>query len=182
VNRQTRTCWLACVLAGCAATPENHYYRLSPAAAVDTAAAFPESSNTTLTVDLPALLDRLEIVESTGPHTVAIREFDRWAAPLDEMVPQVLGEDLAMAELGQRGADDRPSDDRHLVIHIDEFMAGADGIVHLGGTWSVLGNSGTRQRWRFSFQTPADPRQISTIAASMSRLLDRLAATIASTS
>ena len=190
MNGRLRIYWLAFVLAGCAAAPENHYYRLAPIATDGAAAAFPELSDTALTVALPALLDRMEIVEGTGPHTVAIREFDRWVAPLDEMVPQVLGEDLAVAEANRHGAfdprvDDGRADARHFAVHIDDFMAGTDGIVRLDGTWSVRADLGTRsgrRTWRFTLRALADPQLVSTVAASMSRLLEQLAATIASTS
>ena len=153
----------------------------SSSRAGSTLAASLEHTNTAASVELPALLDRLEIVEGTGPHTVTIREFDRWAAPLDEMVPQVLSEDLALAESSQHDAHERPSGERHLAIHIDQFMECADGIVRLDGTWTVLARSG-QHTWRFALQAPADPGQVATIAASMSRLLERLAATIAGTS
>ena len=167
--------WLAGALVGCAAAPENHYYRLSAPATDGVAAASPELSDTAVTVDLPAILDRLQVVEGTGPHTVEIREFDRWAAPLDEMVPRVLSEDLAALNAGRRG----PRSQR-LEVHVDEFIAGADGKIHFNGTWSTLGGQG-RRTWRFSLRARADPQQVSTVAASMSSLLEQLAATIART-
>ena len=139
VSRLIGACWLACSLAGCAAVPEPHYYRPSPTAARGAVTVFPERSDTAVTVELPALLDRIEI-EGSGAHTVAIREFDRWAAPLDEMVPQVLDTDLALAE-GSRGfPDDRSPHEQHLVDRVDEFMAGAMGSYILTGfgRWSPI--------------------------------------------
>ncbi len=171
--------WLAVAIAGCAAPPETSYYQLAPAVSGEATPVSPDPSEATLTITLPAVLDRSEIVEETGPQTVRVREFERWAAPLDEMVPSVLARDLAAAERG-----DATPDSRHFVIGIDNFTFGDDGIVRLDGTWSVRPDEAARpgRRWRFSFRATTDPRQVPAAVASMSGLLARLAAAMASAS
>ncbi|HEV2678081.1 MAG TPA: ABC-type transport auxiliary lipoprotein family protein [Aliidongia sp.] len=47
-------------------------------------------------VRLPAIADRQQIVVRTGPQTVDVREFDRWAEPLDLMTQRTLSADLAL--------------------------------------------------------------------------------------
>jgi uncharacterized lipoprotein YmbA len=45
-------------------------------------------------VELPASLDRPQIVTRTGPHTVVISETHRWAGPLHETIGQTIVENL----------------------------------------------------------------------------------------
>lgn len=48
-------------------------------------------------VQLPAYLDRPEIVTRAGPARIAVASDERWAAPLDELFTSVLAEDLRVA-------------------------------------------------------------------------------------
>jgi uncharacterized lipoprotein YmbA len=48
----------------------------------------------TLRVQLPAWVDRNEMVLDTAAQRVTIYEHERWAAPLAELVTQTLGRDL----------------------------------------------------------------------------------------
>ena len=189
MNQWIRAFWLCCMLAGCASTPENRYYRLSSAFA-DGANSIPTTVSpgpvdSAVTVDLPALLDHQEIISGTGAHTVALRESDRWAAPLDEMVPRVLREDLSLAEVRCHADDERLSPGWHLMVHVDEFMAEADGTVRLDGDWTLFsgpGEGSVPQIRRFALTDRADPRNMGAVVAMMSNLLEQLAEAIESRS
>lgn len=174
--RRVRICWLAAVLAGCSAAPQNHYYVLTPGPGEGVAIS-PELARPDVTVQLPALLDRAEIVEGSGAQAVRIHDVDRWAAPLDEMVPRILAEDLARHEAAAS-----PSGFQRVDVRIDEFMCGEDGVVRLAGTWTKAAGddrqAGSRT-WQFALRTRTRSAQMSAAAAAMSELLDRLAGAIA---
>ena len=46
-------------------------------------------------VTLPQYLDRPQIVERTGPNSLKIAEFDRWAEPLNNTVPRILVQNIS---------------------------------------------------------------------------------------
>ena len=45
-------------------------------------------------VSMPAVVDRPEIVVSTGPNQVRLDEFNRWASPLQDNIARVVAENL----------------------------------------------------------------------------------------
>jgi uncharacterized lipoprotein YmbA len=178
----TRYGWIAmsCVLlAGCAGSPPNTYYTLSvesPCPAISQAAHI--SSIDTATIRLPGVLDRPQLVVRTGPQTVEIREFDRWAEPLDQMVTRVLVEDMAPC-LGSLGSE-KPK--YLLSVAVDEFMADTSGLAHLTGRWWTLQKEeGGSPQLSHSFllsETVGEARSAASVAA-MSALLGKLAGEIA---
>src|SRR5436190_702952 len=46
-------------------------------------------------VDLPAELDRPQIVTRSGTNSVQLAEFDRWSAPLRDIIARLIAENLA---------------------------------------------------------------------------------------
>ena len=161
------------LVAGCATTPENRYYTLS---AEPGAASAHDRRVTVAKVRLPGMMDRSQLVVRTGPQTVDIREFDRWAEPLDQLVPRILAQDLASRT-------SRPNlalPERHLFVAIDEFSADDAGAVLLVGRWWTLepGEDAVQRQERpfaLSRQTEAGAKDGAHIAATMSILLGMLA-------
>ncbi len=130
--------WIAVslvLLAGCAVSPPNGYYTLSvksPCPAILQPAHM--GSLDTATIRLPGVLDRPQLVVRTGPQTVEIREFDRWAEPLDQMATRVLAEDIAPCQ-------STPSSEKPkylLSVSVDEFMTDTSGRARLTGRWWTL--------------------------------------------
>ncbi len=163
------------MLAGCSSTPDNHYYTLS----VEPGASHvPASTLTVATVHLPGVADRPQLVTRTGPQTVDIKEFDRWAEPLDQMVPRILSQDLT----ARLGLPDATKPTRRLFVSIDEFMGGADGAAHLTGRWWTLApgeDSSQKHELPFALSQAIAGDQPQAVVASMSTLLANLADQIA---
>ena len=159
------TLLLTYLLASCGNAPANHYFILSPVPNSRAAA----SPLVRAAVHLPALLDRVQLVVQTGPDTVSIREFERWAEPLDQMVPRVLNEDIAFRAAG-------PTLPATVDVDVGRFIADA-AAVHLDGAWQVnaSGRAGAARAVAFSFAVPLDAAAGGGIAAGMSDLLGRLA-------
>ena len=90
-------CIFAGLAAGCASTPVTRFYTLSAAAAP--AATSSNLSVVVGPVSVPAVVDRPQIVVSTGPNQVRLDEFNQWAAPLQNSIARVVAENL-VAMLG----------------------------------------------------------------------------------
>jgi len=177
----TRYCAIAVaftLLAGCASSPPNTYYTLSvesPCPAISPPAHV--DGLDTATIRLPAVLDRPQLVVRTGPQTVDIREFDRWAEPLDQMATRVLAEDIAPCQstLGS----EKPK--YLLSVSIDEFMAETSGQTHLTGRWWTLQKGeekSVQPGHSFSLSERVDKARGAESVAAMSALLGRLAGEI----
>ncbi|MGZ5121144.1 MAG: PqiC family protein, partial [Burkholderiales bacterium] len=85
-------CALTVVAAGCASTPPAHFYTLSA-----TATRSSTSSSVSVAVgpvSVPAVVDRPEIIISTGDNEVQLDEFNRWASPLQDNLARVIAENL----------------------------------------------------------------------------------------
>jgi uncharacterized lipoprotein YmbA len=163
------------ILAGCSSTPDNHYYTLS----VEPGASHvPAATLTVATVHLPGVTDRPHLVTRTGPQTVDIKEFDRWAEPLDQMVPRILAQDLT----ARLGLPDGAKPIRRLFVSIDEFMGSTDGTAHLTGRWWLLApgeDSSQKHEQPFALSQAIAGDQPQAVVASMSTLLATLADQIA---
>ncbi len=159
-------------LSGCGGGPENRYYVLS---AVPPAQPAPpvRAGFSIASVHLPGLLDRPQLVLRTGTGTVDIRELDRWAEPLDQMVPRILAQDLAL-----RGASAPAVPRRRVFVAIDEFMADAAGNARLSGRWWSLADDqdpSTKRERPFELVTPSTSGTGAEIAMALSTLLGMLA-------
>src|SRR5215510_8087610 len=89
---------VVCALAASCASPPSRFYTLS--AAANTPAA--TTSNLSVVVGLvsvPLVVDRSQIVVTTGPNQVRLEEFNRWASPLQSNISRVVAENL-VAMLG----------------------------------------------------------------------------------
>ena len=167
---------LAC-LAGCGGGPEDRYFVLSAVPPAQPASPA-RASLSVASVHLPGLLDRPQLVLRTGTGTVDIRELDRWAEPLDQMVPRILAQDLAL----RQGASAPTAPHRRVFVAIDEFMADTGGTARLTGRWWVLADdqdASTKQERRFELVTASANGNGAEIAMALSGLLGRFADDIA---
>jgi uncharacterized lipoprotein YmbA len=84
---------LALFAAGCASAP-SRFYTLNATAKGDASAA----ANYAVAVGpvtVPAEVDRPQFTIQVAPNRVAVDEFNRWAAPLNENIARVIAGDLA---------------------------------------------------------------------------------------
>jgi uncharacterized protein len=164
-------------LAGCGGGPENHYYVLSAVPPAQPASPA-RAGLSVASVHLPGLLDRPQLVLRTGTGTVDVRELDRWAEPLDQMVPRILAQDLTL----RQGASAPTAPHRRVFVAIDEFMADASGNARLSGRWWVLADDqdpSTKRERPFEFVNASANGSGAEIAMALSAVLSRLADEIA---
>lgn len=84
---------IAVAASGCGTTAPSRFYTLDVTAVSDGTApvSYPIMVGP---VSVPAAVDRSEFVVQTAPNRVEVDEFNRWAAPLNDAVAQVVAGDL----------------------------------------------------------------------------------------
>jgi uncharacterized lipoprotein YmbA len=176
----------AAILAGCAG-PRDHFYALTPLpenARAETAAF---TTHVILTLSLPPMVDRRQMVIATSGDQLLVLEHERWAAPLSELVVQTLGRDLE-----QRRADvlvaDRSFDQPSLMpvkirVDIVRMSVRAGGQATLEAHWRVVdAHRNTDEIGGETFESPVGGVDYAAVARAfsndLSSLADRLAAKI----
>ena len=170
----------AIVAAGCGSSPPTHFFTLRPVASVGqstSASAVPVQVDA---FNIPAVLDRTEMVRQNGPDSLSINDQDHWGAPFGEMARNVLAQDLltrmpaGTVILPNAPA---PAAAAHLVVSVARFGEDADGSVRLDGSWALLGNNSKSPLLRrdVKLARKAVPGDAASQAAAMSDLLGRLA-------
>ena len=181
VNITTALVLLALV-AGCGSSPMSRFYRLSADAA-------PGATSSSLSivvgpVSVPAVVDRPQIVVSTGPNEVRLDEFNRWASPLQSDITRVVAENLA-AMLGTpqvtlstqaTGADSG----YRAVIEVRRFDSIPGEAAALDAVWTVRrSKDGKTETGRTTAREPVQEKSYDALAAAHSRALARLSQDVA---
>src|SRR5574338_1112351 len=90
---------MAPLVAGCASSPPTNLYTLSPMGAPASETRLPGSTPALVAigpVTLPDYIDRPQIVTRQSAYRIELAAYEQWAAPLYDMLPRVLAEDLAL--------------------------------------------------------------------------------------
>lgn len=174
-------CALVGFAVGCA-SPMSRFYTLSAATAPTTT-----SSNLSIVVgpvSVPAVVDRPQIVVTTGPNQVRPEEFNRWASPLQNNISRVVAENL-VAMLGTPrvilssqtlGADT----DYRTAIEVQRFESATGEAATLDAVWTVSrAKDGKSQTGRTTVREVALDKSYDALAAAHSRALARLSRDIA---
>ena len=131
-------CMRAALGAACSSPPAK-FYTLSAVAAPTTT-----PSNISVLVgpvSVPPVIDRPQIVVTTGPNQVTVDEFSRWASPVQDNLARVVADDLG-AVLGsprvtlyqsQLGAEV----DYRVQIEVRNFESAPGKYASLEALWSV---------------------------------------------
>jgi uncharacterized lipoprotein YmbA len=93
--------FIAVLLAGCGGspTPVEFYTLNSLSGTMPSANPADAAQNIAIgigPVEIPKILDRPQIVTRTGPNTLKVDEFHRWAGPLQEGFAKVLAENISL--------------------------------------------------------------------------------------
>ena len=175
-------CIFAGLAAGCASSPVTRFYTLSAAAAP--AATSSQLSVVVGPVSVPAVVDRPQIVVTTGPNQVRLEEFNRWASPLQNNISRVVAENL-VAMLGTPrvilfsqplGVDA----DYRAAIEVQRFESAPGDAATLDAVWTVSRTKdGKSQTGRTTVREVASDKGYDALAAAHSRGLARLSRDIA---
>ncbi len=92
-------------------------------------------------VDMPAYLDRSQIVSQETAHRLGVDEFHQWAEPLESNFVRVLAVNVAN-RLPNKKIIRYPwgvtPADLKVIILVTRFSAGADKQVHLDALWGIF--------------------------------------------
>ena len=173
---------LLVALAVACASPMSRFYTLSAANA-------PAATSSTLSivvgpVSVPAVVDRPQIVVTTGPNQVRPEEFNRWASPLQNSIARVVAENL-VAILGTPrvilssqtlGGDA----DYRAAIEVQRFESAPGEAATLDAVWTVIRTKdGKSQTGRTTVREATSDKSYDALAAAHSRALARLSQDIA---
>jgi uncharacterized lipoprotein YmbA len=178
----------ACLLAACQASPPTHYFALTEVTPTTPRATL--AAQIPIRVErvmIPGELDRLELVRRSTVNQLQIATFDRWAAPLDDMIRRVLADDLAarlapatIASVNEPAAGEPR---RHLFVGVHEFSADEHGTVVLRAAWLLQTPNAASARGSEEVAVEAGSSTADAVVAAMSRALaafaDRMAVSFA---
>lgn len=178
-------------MGGCATTQPSKFYVLSPLEA-----SFPntptDGSKTGLAlgigpIDLPPYLNRPQIIIRATRNELNLSEFHKWAEPLQDSIPRVLGENLSILLSTDRLAffpwKGSRSIDYQVVVEILRFEATTNGQATLEARWQI--REGTDRTVlvikKSQFRSSASNEGYEAIVSGLSDNLAELSRTIAKT-
>jgi uncharacterized protein len=98
--RAATTVLLVMVLGGCRSSPPKHFYVLDPVPPQQRSTPATGTVVQVAAVNIPAALDRQEMVREAATGSLRISDVNRWGAPLADMTQNVLTRDLTLREPG----------------------------------------------------------------------------------
>jgi len=173
---------IVALASGCGSTPASRFYTLSAGAAP---AAPPLNLSVAVgPVSIPAVVDRPQIVITTGPNQVRVEEFNRWAAPLQNGIARVVAENL-VAMLGTPRVTLAPQTlsadaDYRAAIEVQGFESSPGEVAILDAVWTVRRTKdGKAETGRVTVREAVQEKSYDALAAAHSRALARLSRDIA---
>jgi len=174
-------CLFAVLAAGCS-SPAAKFYTLS-------ATATPASTSSRLSivvgpVAVPPVIDRPQIVVTTGANQVTIDEFNRWASSVQDNLARVVAENLA-AILGTARVTQYQSAlgvDAEYRVQIDvrNFESAPGKYASLDAVWTVRRlKDGKTETGRTGVREPVDGDGFEALAAAHSRGIAKMSQEIA---
>jgi uncharacterized protein len=172
-------CASLALLASCAGQPD-HFYALStvPDAAHPPASSY--STHVILTVSLPALVDRRQMVLGTSRDQVVILEHERWAAPLPELAAQTLARDIEQRRVdvlvGDRTFDRSGVPPIRVRVDIVQMSAHKGGNATLEAHWRIVDPAAKSDEvGGETFEAPLGGEDYAAVARAFSSVLGSLA-------
>jgi uncharacterized lipoprotein YmbA len=174
------------LLAGCVTRQRDRFYVLDPqpAAAAESRSQF--DRQVTLSVTVPSLVDRGEMVIA-APNGVAVMDHERWAAPLADLVTATLSQDIERRRSDvvvlPKTAGNAAMPVLRVTVEIDRMTARLGDHLSIETHWRVVeARTGKEKVGRDVFVSTQQPQSYAEIAAALSGcialLADRLAGEI----
>ena len=167
--------------AGCASPPAR-FYTLNATAAIATTPL--KVSIAVGPVSVPAAVDRPQIVVREGANELALDEFNRWAAPLEDSIARVVADNLVALLDTPRvtlfGQSLNLDVDYRVQIEIRNFDSAPGKYVGLDAVWSVRKmKTGKVETGRTSLHTTVSDPGYDALAAAHSRTIANMSDDIA---
>ncbi len=161
-GRHALRCCLAALpflVAACVGHPD-HFYGLTTLPEAPRAEAATFTTHVILTVSLPAVIDRREMVINTSADRLLVLEHERWAAPMSELVAQTLARDLEQRRadllVADRGFDQSGLKPVRIRVDVVQMSVREAGEATLEAHWHIVDAShGIDEIGGETFQYPA---------------------------
>jgi uncharacterized protein len=169
------------VLGASCRSPQSHFYTLSATATPTTIAS--SLSIAVGPVSVPAVVNRPEIVVSTGPNEVWPDDFNRWASPLQDNLSRAVAENL-VAILGTPRVSLFPQTlssgaDYRVAVEVRRFESTPGKTAILDAFWIVRRKDGNTQTGRTEVTEEVHGNNYDALAAAHSRAVTKLSQDIA---
>ena len=136
-------------------------------------------------IRLSQVLDRPQIIIRTSQNEIQVADLDRWAAPLEENIMNVMTDNLATllstgSILKVPWRTTLPID-YQIVLEITRFDGIPGGNVDLSARWGILSDNGRKvlSKAKSSFTEPIGGDTIAQMVSAQSRLVAKLSVEIA---
>ncbi len=176
---------LVSLLSACGTSPKTNFYLLSSDSGIES----DKNGGAAIglwKINLPELIDRPEIVTRTGPYTIELADFHRWAGSLVNNVSLLIAEELSHnLNTGYVTVSPWPSYrklDYQIKVFIREFTGTLGGESKLEGAYIILNGKGNKKVLdvNFALKEKINGKEYSDMVSAMSRLVIRLSAQISS--
>jgi uncharacterized protein len=145
--------WLLCA---CASSPPVRFFVLDPIAPSSMDMPKPAGSPVQIvSVHMPAILDRRQMVREDAPNKLTVSAQNRWGAPLPDMTQRVLSQDLMLRVAPGRlilPEQPAPAGTSSVSVDILQFGLEATGNVILDGSWSIVPSGAEAAATSHAFQ------------------------------
>lgn len=177
------------VIGGCGNSAPIRYVTLSAAPAAAPLVTTQIQPVQLTAVQIPAELDRPEVVTKASANQLTVHDTDRWGAPLGQMMRRTLAQDLlTRLPAGSFVLPDAPAppNTRTLVVTVLDYDADANGALTLQASWTLLSGHPSRaaltqQVTLTSDMTGSDAAaQAAALSHMLGQLADRITASIVS--
>jgi hypothetical protein len=177
-------CAAVVLLAGCAAAPDHFYTLNTLPDAAGGAAAAPQARHAHLSVTIPSIVDRSEMVLTTSRNGISIPDHERWGAPLSDQVANTLARDIERRRtdllIGDRRFDQSSTAPVSIKVDIVQMTAARGGDARIEAHWRIVdANAGVDLLGGDSFASRVDGQGYAAVAQAYSEVLRALAAALA---
>ncbi|MBW1896025.1 MAG: membrane integrity-associated transporter subunit PqiC [Deltaproteobacteria bacterium] len=140
--------WIA--LAGCASSPPSRFYMLTPLHGSEEESTQKANERCMLIgvgpIEVPAYLDRPQIITRISQNELDLAEFHKWAEPLKDSLARVLVQNLSTL-LCTKGVfsfpwKDATKVDYQITLDVIRFDGSVGGTVSLVAQWSIFDGEG----------------------------------------
>ncbi len=184
------SCSLIIVFSGCRSiTPSVSYYILNPLTDTSMSPADADGNRSKTIgvnpIELPGYLNRVQMVQRTGPNQLEVSSRHRWADFPDRMIQRVLGENLQMLMADARvysapwPAGLKP--DITVDVIFLELIGTTDKKMLLSAVWTITGSGDPSPSHRTTLSETITGAGFDDLAAAHSRVLEVLCRKVADT-
>lgn len=173
----------ACLPLAACVSERDHFYTLQTLPEGERTAAAP-TVHALLSVSVPSLVDRSEMVVNTSDTGIVVLDHERWVLPLSDQVSQTLARDIENRRsdvlIGDRGFDQAALPPVIIKVDIVRMLAQPHSRVRIEAHWRVVDESvGLDRIGSNSFEAPLAGEDYAAVAKAYSLTLSELADTLA---